>query len=255
MSRFDRLSCISARMRYGMLLRRAYRSAGVTVLALWAFAVGLCLWSRESRSVGDGEKVGFSFPVADAGVLAAERPVFPAVEAVPPLPEPEWAMESFRPVEPVSLDSLPPDPWIPPLDSPGFFPLPQELGNKAIAPSSREKEAQEEPAHPAASAPHATARGGNSSDFVPPAYRSASKPPYPPSLRLRRIEGSLRVRIQVSDEGKPVQVELLESSGHGEFDQSAREWILRHWSFSPARLGGEAVPSTVVTSVHYSLNS
>ncbi len=83
------------------------------------------------------------------------------------------------------------------------------------------------------------------------AYRAAPKPPYPSALRSRRVEGSVRVRIYVNAEGGVTQVELLESSGHRELDETARNWVMRHWTFHPAKRDGESVAALVTTSIHF----
>ncbi len=83
------------------------------------------------------------------------------------------------------------------------------------------------------------------------AYKAAPKPPYPSELRSRRIEGSVRVRIHVNAEGGVTRVDLVESSGHRELDETARRWVMGHWSFHPAMKGGECVASLVSTSIHF----
>lgn len=79
------------------------------------------------------------------------------------------------------------------------------------------------------------------------------RPPYPESLRRRRITGSVGVRIAVSAQGLPSAVDITRSSGHAEFDSTTRSWILRHWRFQPATSGGRAIASSVTTTVHFRL--
>lgn len=79
------------------------------------------------------------------------------------------------------------------------------------------------------------------------------RPPYPESLRRRRITGSVGVRISVSAQGTPSAVDITRSSGHAEFDSTTRSWILRHWRFQPATSGGRAIASSVTTTVHFLL--
>ncbi len=88
-----------------------------------------------------------------------------------------------------------------------------------------------------------------------PSYRSAPKPPYPPSLRGRQAEGTVRVRISVSPAGKPTRVHVVASSGFREFDNGARSWIMSRWSFVPATENGRAIASTVTTRIHFTLRS
>lgn len=90
--------------------------------------------------------------------------------------------------------------------------------------------------------------------LTPPAYREAPKPPYPPSLRARRISGSVGVRIAVSAEGKPTEVTVTTPGAHAEFERTVRRWILEHWRFTPARRGDTSVASTVQTRVDFVLD-
>ncbi len=88
-----------------------------------------------------------------------------------------------------------------------------------------------------------------------PSYRSAPKPPFPPSLRSRQAEGTVRVRISVDASGKPTDVSIVNSSGHHELDSTARSWILSRWSFFPATENGHAIASRVTTKIEFTLDS
>ncbi len=88
-----------------------------------------------------------------------------------------------------------------------------------------------------------------------PSYRSAPKPPFPPSLRSRQAEGTVRVRISVDSSGKPTEVSIVSSSGHHELDSTARNWILNRWSFFPATENGHAIASRVTTKIEFTLDS
>lgn len=98
----------------------------------------------------------------------------------------------------------------------------------------------------AAPAPHALAEG---EAFTPPTYRAAPMPPYPSSLRQSGVEGRVRLRIFLDEEGRPRRVVVVQSSGYAAFDATAGDWVLRHWTFTPARRGERAVAATVVTQV------
>lgn len=91
--------------------------------------------------------------------------------------------------------------------------------------------------------------------YTPPSYRNCPKPPYPPRLRQRRLEGSMEVCIMVTSTGSPAQVEIIRSSGNHALDQHTCNWIMRHWTFHPAQNGGTAVESQVKTSIIFSLHS
>lgn len=86
---------------------------------------------------------------------------------------------------------------------------------------------------------------------TPPAYLSAPRPPYPAAMRGRRLSGSVGVRIHISAEGTPTDVDIIGPSGHSDFDSTTRSWILQHWRFRPAISQGKAIAATVRTRVDF----
>lgn len=90
--------------------------------------------------------------------------------------------------------------------------------------------------------------------ITPPAYKKAPPPPYPADMRASRIHGVVRVRIAVSAEGNPTTVQIISGSGHARLDSAACDWILRYWTFRPARRGEIPVASSVTTSVEFTLD-
>ena len=99
------------------------------------------------------------------------------------------------------------------------------------------------------SEPSQVSSAGTVDVFTPPAYRIAPVPPYPASMRQSGVEGRVRLRIFLDAQGRPQRVVVVQSSGYAEFDSTAGDWVLRHWSFTPAQRGDKAVASTVVTQV------
>ncbi len=82
-------------------------------------------------------------------------------------------------------------------------------------------------------------------------YKKAPQPPYPARMRAAKTNGTVIVRIQVDATGKPQSVSIKQGSGHAEFDDIARSWILHNWLFNPAQENGRAVASVVTTSIHF----
>ncbi len=82
-------------------------------------------------------------------------------------------------------------------------------------------------------------------------YKKAPQPPYPARLRASKTNGTVIVRIQVDATGKPQSVSIKQGSGHAEFDDIARSWILHNWLFNPAQENGQSVASVVTTSIHF----
>lgn len=169
-------------------------------------------------------------PAAPAELLLVEAPQWEGLPVQVEPPPPAWA-------EPPLLPEVEPLP-APPAEEPDLaeFPTPRRIAARrpqAIAP-------------PASVAEH-------TADYTPPAYLQTPKPPYPAGMRQSGIEGRVKLRVALDAEGLPQQVDVVQGSGHAEFDSSAQLWVLRHWRFKPARRGEQAVPATVVTQVHFVL--
>ncbi len=76
-------------------------------------------------------------------------------------------------------------------------------------------------------------------NVVPPRPDAAvrNKPPrYPADAVRRRAEGTVGLRVHVTELGLPAWVEVIESSGDGSLDRAARDAVAR-WRFQPARDG------------------
>lgn len=109
------------------------------------------------------------------------------------------------------------------------------------------------PAAPAAAA----ASSAPSSAITPPnftaAYLRNPGAVYPPSSRRKREEGTVRLRVQVSAEGAPLQVLVDRSSGSKDLDQAAQDVVGKRWKFAPAKQGDRAVAAWVIVPMEFSL--
>lgn len=97
--------------------------------------------------------------------------------------------------------------------------------------------------------------GNSNAAVIAPRYKSAPKPPYPPSARQSGHEGTVRLKISLDSSGNPVQVQVVSSSGYSELDQSAVGFVKSNWKFHPAQKEGNNVAWTIITSVIFSLKS
>jgi len=261
MSRFDRFSRVSAQERAHALERRAWLSFGLSLLALIALACCGLIRMPAPQPQGQGSVLTCSWvePSCDPAAQDGARALFP----LPPrLPEPEPQIVTESSIISRSLPDLaatgewpkpPPrqDPFsLPELHAPAGQPSPPAPQPRLADSRSEGRTAPRAVAHES----KRTGETGTGGDYAPPAYQSAPKPPYPPGLRQMRIEGSVRVRIAISKEGVPTSVAIAASSGYAEFDDAARQWILRHWRFTPARSNGVPVPSAVATAIHFVLD-
>lgn len=208
--------------------------------------------------------------------LADERPV-PA-ELVPiqvalieapqlvepaPAPPPEPVVEPPRPPEPEAPPVVrPPEPAPPPPKPVVKKPTPKPVVKKSApvtesptALSVAEEAVAPPPPAPAppAAAPAATAAPATvTAARFDAAYLNNPRPGYPALSRRLREEGQVTLRVLVSPDGQPAQVELRTSSGSERLDRAAREAVAR-WRFVPARRGDSAIESWVLVPIVFKL--
>jgi protein TonB len=93
-------------------------------------------------------------------------------------------------------------------------------------------------------------------ETTPPSYTAdylRNPPPeYPLSARRLGQEGWVVLRVKVDPSGAPAEVHLAQSSGVISLDQAALEAV-RHWTFVPARRGGEVVTAWVEVPIRFQL--
>lgn len=85
-------------------------------------------------------------------------------------------------------------------------------------------------------------------------YLHNPKPVYPAASRRLGEEGRVLLRVRVSAQGLPLSVDVRQSSGSPRLDEAARAAVER-WRFVPAKQGTEAVESTVVVPLQFTLDS
>ncbi|WP_300453316.1 energy transducer TonB [Accumulibacter sp.] len=78
----------------------------------------------------------------------------------------------------------------------------------------------------------------------------AVKPAYPPHARVLELEGWVRLLLLIDETGRVIQLEVLEASPEGIFDEEA-QLAFRSAPFSPGRRGGEAVKSRMIVKVEF----
>lgn len=84
-------------------------------------------------------------------------------------------------------------------------------------------------------------------------YASASSPPYPRDQVRAGHEGTVLLRVLVDVDGRPLQVEVEQSSGHRRLDDAARRHVLKHWTFRPAMKDGRPVQAVGIVPIDFSL--
>jgi protein TonB len=90
-------------------------------------------------------------------------------------------------------------------------------------------------------------------DGVQLQYRTAPPPSYPIAAIRAGQQGTVVLRVQVDADGRPAGVAIERSSGSRVLDNAARQQVLRHWRFVPAKVDGLAVPAVGLVPVSFSL--
>ncbi|QTL97614.1 TonB family protein [Iocasia frigidifontis] len=95
--------------------------------------------------------------------------------------------------------------------------------------------------------------GKTAEGVVLPKLSNYKKPVYPEDMRKRGIEGRVILEMMISNQGKVVKVEVKDSSGYKNFDESAKD-VVKEWLFTPAGRGGENLACRVLVPVEFRLN-
>jgi TonB family protein len=79
-----------------------------------------------------------------------------------------------------------------------------------------------------------------------PETREKTLPVYPKSALNTNLEGTVTVRVTVSDNGRPVAVDIVSSSGHASLDKAFVRAIMDGYRFKPRRVMGKNVVGRIV---------
>ena len=153
----------------------------------------------------------------------------------------------------------PPKPKLEPLKKKPVAPLvvaPAEAPSPIVAPAPPPEPPQpvEEaaPAVPATPAPVVVA----APPIIPPNFNADylhnPPPAYPPAARRLGEQGRVVLRVLVSADGQPEQVEVRSSSGSSRLDTAALDTV-RRWKFVPAKQGDRPVAAWVLVPISFRL--
>jgi len=98
-----------------------------------------------------------------------------------------------------------------------------------------------------------TQRGGEIQPSFQAEYLNNPKPSYPRRSLALGEEGRVMLRVHVSEQGEPVRVDIVRSSGFPRLDEAARRTVERGWRFAPARRGEQAVAGVVQVPISFAL--
>jgi len=171
--------------------------------------------------------------VLSVRLLQASPPVEAPVKPVPvppvpqPLPKPKPVINRVVTEKPAPA----------PVPEPKPLPEPPPPAPKPV----------EQPPEPALAAP-----------IVPPrfdaAYLNNPSPSYPALSRRNGEAGKVMLRVQVSSDGRPQQIELQRSSGFSRLDDAAMTAV-RQWRFIPAKRGDENLTEWVLVPLVFKLTN
>ncbi|WP_024304487.1 energy transducer TonB [Pseudogulbenkiania sp. MAI-1] len=225
--------------------------SGVTLLHVAALA-GLTLLAGRSVPITPPQlRMELVSLAAPTPATPAPAPPAPA-PAVQPKPRPEPKPKLERPTPRRAVVKAPPL-----LSTKTPRPNPAAT-TTTPSPAPAQEERRSEAAPAASSAAPAKTAEPAEPPVTPPLYRGGyldnPKPRYPALSMELNETGTVRVRVQVSAEGRPLDVSLAQSSGYLRLDRAALEAV-RKWRFIPARRGQEAIPFTFIVPVDFSLKS
>lgn len=83
-------------------------------------------------------------------------------------------------------------------------------------------------------------------------YLHTPDPEYPLQARRRRLEGTVILRVEVDEHGRPLSIMVDSGSGHAILDRAAVAGV-RSWRFTPARSRGWPAASRVLVPIRFAM--
>ena len=87
---------------------------------------------------------------------------------------------------------------------------------------------------------------------TPPRYASCPPPAYPAQARKEHLSGTVLLRVEIDDHGRPLVIALHQTSGHAILDAAALRTV-RTWRFDPARRDGSPVNARLEIPIRFAL--
>jgi protein TonB len=165
-----------------------------------------------------------------------------AVQSPPPVP-PETVKKSFEttPFVPEKQKTVP---------SPEkTMAKPDNETSPSQSPQSRDSRTPVADMPPSSSAPD-----GQDIRTTEPSYKNNPPPEYPRKARRRGYEGTVVLKVLVSEKGTVMEVRISEPSGHPVLDRAAEESVVK-WTFEPGAMGAKKTEMWVNVPVRFDLKS
>ena len=120
----------------------------------------------------------------------------------------------------------------------------------APVPTRREKQ-EPAPVTAAKPAPEAAVYEQAMLNTVPAALEKA-KPSYPRRARRMNITGSVKIRFQVTRDGKVAEIQIIKAVPKGVFEKTVRKAV-QTWRFTPGIKNGRKVATWMTTTINFEL--
>ena len=180
-----------------------------------------------------------------------------AVLPAPPSPPPVRTASAAVPTPPVHREKVVPKVVSPPARTP---PPPRETSPRAVSvPASRLASLTPSPAPTRAPPTEANASpAAAAAALIPPrpvAGMETNRAPTYPEIALRRGEaGRVMLRVSVSVHGRPIEVDVAQSSGYPILDSAALSAV-RQWQFIPATQAGTPVAAIAEVPIRFQIDN
>jgi periplasmic protein TonB len=213
----------------------------------------------------DRDAVAPSETAASPPPMPAEEPVSPQPPPPPaPVAEPSAAALPLPPPPaPAAPETVSKPPVAPARPTPVVHAPPpvRVVAARPFNPPAAQPATSPQPTAPAQAETRSTATGaigvGAAAPIVPPrpvaGMDTNRAPAYPRLARERGEQGRVLLRVNVSADGSPIEVAVVQTSGHPSLDSAALAAI-REWRFVPAMQAGRPVPAEADVPVRFRLD-
>ncbi|MBU2712933.1 energy transducer TonB [Zooshikella harenae] len=244
--------CRNVRRNNSVWLRSSLAFGGAVGISLALFLLMSHLTKApKPESISFSPSVSFLRMMVDSPIAESPEPLpdtspLPAVDQPPELPNPiaESTLKSVTEISSPKVET-------PKLDLPEITPA--VSGNVLAGVQARSAPIQKQQVQPVTS-PSAVATNLTATDRIAsPSVAIGdlsigqevmvlhkATPQYPRRALQRRQEGWVKIRFDVTAQGRATNLQVVEAKPQGMFDRSALE-SLQHWRFKPKQVNGKAV--------------
>lgn len=190
-------------------------------------------------------------PSSAATTSGSQAPLPPRQQSKPPAVKPKPRVKAKSPTVPIA-QKLTTEPGEPPSTTETAAAEPASSVSPAADSPSPSKSTAGSGASSTGGGASSAGEAGYSAPRFNAAYLSNPAPEYPSISREMGEEGRVFLRVQVSSEGRPLEIRVYKSSGHDRLDQAALEAV-RRWQFVPGHVGTEPVTAQVIVPINFFL--